>query len=58
MQLPPIYLGYGMRDRFSSASQLISQRLPQERVLTEPGGHDWSTWLALWHRMLDLEMFG
>jgi pimeloyl-ACP methyl ester carboxylesterase len=54
---PLIHLGYGMSDRFAPASRLISQRLAPQQVITEPGGHDWPTWLALWSRMLDQVMF-
>ena len=51
--LPPTYLGYGLADRFAAASRLLSQRLPPERVLTHPGTHDWSTWIALWNTLLE-----
>ena len=54
---PFIYLGYGHEDRFAAASQLLSQRLPADRIAMVPGGHDWSTWLALWCRMLDRPVF-
>ena len=54
---PLIYLGYGQEDRFAAASQLLSQRLPPDRVTMVPGGHNWSTWLALWCRMLDRPVF-
>jgi pimeloyl-ACP methyl ester carboxylesterase len=57
-ETPPVYLGYGHEDRFAAASQLLSQRLPEERVVVLPGGHDWPTWLALWCRILDCAAFG
>lgn len=55
--MPPVYLGYGQADRFAAASQLLSQRLPAERIIAGHGGHDWPTWHALWCRMLDLPIF-
>jgi pimeloyl-ACP methyl ester carboxylesterase len=50
---PPVYLGYGSEDRYRGASILLSQRLPQQRVTALSGGHDWATWIALWHALLD-----
>lgn len=57
LDTPPVYLGYGHEDRFAAASQLLSQRLLAERIVTAAGGHDWPTWLALWCRMLDRRVF-
>ncbi|HJV88575.1 MAG TPA: alpha/beta hydrolase [Noviherbaspirillum sp.] len=48
----PIYLAYGNRDMFRRANGLLGQVLPQERVLSIPGGHDWHTWKALWQMVL------
>lgn len=50
---PPVYLGYGSEDRYRGASALLAECLPQERVTVLPGGHDWETWIALWHALLD-----
>ncbi len=50
---PAIYLGYGSEDRYRGASALLSECLPQHRVTAIPGGHDWQTWVALWHAFLD-----
>jgi pimeloyl-ACP methyl ester carboxylesterase len=54
---PGIYLGYGLEDRFLGASELLSACLPQHRVLTTPGGHDWETWRRLWEGLLDKQPF-
>lgn len=54
---PSIYLGYGSEDRYRGASILLSERLPQHRVAVMPGGHDWETWIALWHALLDKRPF-
>ena len=50
---PDIWLGYGTNDRYAPASALLAARLAPERVLTQPGGHDWPTWQALWPCLLD-----
>ena len=54
---PKIYLGYGIKDRFAGASQMLAERLPAASVVSIPGRHDWATWIKLWHHLLDLEMF-
>ncbi len=51
--LPPIYLGYGLDDRFASAHRRLAELLPPERVRTTPGGHDWPAWRTLWLAWLD-----
>ena len=55
---PRIYLGYGTEDRFAPASQLMAERLPPAQVVATPGGHDWATWLRLWRRLLNQDLFG
>jgi pimeloyl-ACP methyl ester carboxylesterase len=50
---PVIHVGYGSEDRYRGGSMLLSQCLPQRRVTVIPGGHDWETWRALWHALLD-----
>jgi len=47
---PPLILAYGENDRYGKAHGLLAEVLPADRVLTEPGGHDWSTWKRLWKR--------
>jgi pimeloyl-ACP methyl ester carboxylesterase len=55
--LPKIYLGYGTRDRFAPASIMLSERLPGRRVATVEGGHDWPTWVDLWNKLLEQDLF-
>ena len=50
---PRIYVGYGTEDRYAPASQMLAAQLPPSRVAALPGGHDWDTWLGLWHTLLD-----
>ena len=50
---PPLYLGYGTEDRFAHAHALMAKTLPRSRVDTQPGGHAWPVWAALWERHLD-----
>ncbi len=52
-RLPPIFLGYGSEDRYRGTSAMLSACLPPHRLLVRPGGHDWATWIALWHALLD-----
>lgn len=49
---PPIYLGYGQRDWFSGAHALLADVLPEQQVVSIPGGHDWRTWKRLWQMTL------
>ena len=55
--LPRICLGYGTDDRYAPASMMLARQLPERQVVTVPGGHDWATWLKLWERWLDREVF-
>jgi len=52
-QLPPLYLGFGLADRFAPNHQLMAEALPAGHVFTTEGGHDWPQWSRLWARMLD-----
>lgn len=54
---PAVYLGYGLADRFVRGHTMLAERLPRDRVVTAAGGHDWKTWRALWHAVLDAEPF-
>jgi pimeloyl-ACP methyl ester carboxylesterase len=55
---PVLYLGYGDFDRFAAGHKLLAACLPEEKVLTAEGGHDWETWLLLWNKLLDALPFG
>ena len=50
--LPPLYLGFGLDDRFAFSHRLLAAALPTERVYTTPGGHDWPQWRTLWRAIL------
>jgi pimeloyl-ACP methyl ester carboxylesterase len=54
---PALYLGYGRNDRFGQGHRMLAEQLPKERVVTAEGGHDWTTWLALWRHVLDISPF-
>jgi pimeloyl-ACP methyl ester carboxylesterase len=48
-----LYLAYGEHDRYARASHLLAAGLPSDHVLVEKEGeHNWSTWFALWRRLL------
>lgn len=49
---PPMYLGYGVGDRFRFSHRLLAATLPPERVFTTEGGHDWPQWRRLWRAVL------
>jgi pimeloyl-ACP methyl ester carboxylesterase len=49
---PPLWLGYGERDRYRQSDRLLAAILPPERVFTAPGGHAWGPWRALWGKLL------
>src|SRR5690606_25855330 len=51
--LPPLYLGFGLSDRFAANHRLLAEALPPGHVFTTEGGHDWPQWSCLWHQMLD-----
>lgn len=53
----PIYLGWGEADRYAGAGRLLAGRLPCDRIFCIDGDHDWATWSALWHSMLDIVPF-
>jgi S-formylglutathione hydrolase FrmB len=50
---PPLYLGYGDRDRFVRSSSLIARALPEAHVEVQPGGHDWKTWKPVFEALID-----
>ena len=49
---PPLWLGYGLDDRFAFSHRLLANALPPERVATTDGGHDWPEWMRLWRSLL------
>ncbi len=51
-ELPPVYLGYGLDDRFAFSHALLADGLPSGKVFTTEGGHDWPEWRRLWRSML------
>jgi S-formylglutathione hydrolase FrmB len=52
--LPPLYLGFGLADRFAANHRLLADALPAGRVFTTEGGHDWPQWSRLWRKVLDV----
>lgn len=50
---PPIYVGFGVDDRFVASNRLLAQVLPSNQTFTVPGGHDWLPWQQLWAKFLD-----
>jgi pimeloyl-ACP methyl ester carboxylesterase len=50
---PPLFIGYGTRDRLEPFPELLDSVLPSERLLSAPGGHDWPPWTAMWADALE-----
>jgi pimeloyl-ACP methyl ester carboxylesterase len=50
---PPLYLAYGMGDRFAAKNAMVAEVLPEDHVFKLPGGHTWRTWRRLWSAVLD-----
>jgi pimeloyl-ACP methyl ester carboxylesterase len=48
-----VYLGYGSEDYYVNGHHLLAQVLPPERVYAIDGGHDYPTFITLWHMFLD-----
>jgi len=48
-----VYLGYGTDDTYKKGSQILAPLLPQDRVCTIDGGHDYETIKALWQIFLE-----
>ena len=49
---PPLFLGYGLNDRFADAQRQLQSMLPSGNTTSAPGGHDWPPWRALWRGWL------
>jgi len=52
-QHPPLYLAYGLQDKFNVSHRLLASILPADCVYTIEGAHDWRTWHTLWEHFLD-----
>jgi pimeloyl-ACP methyl ester carboxylesterase len=51
--LPSLYVGYGLRDSYRHASDILAKVLPADHVfVNREGAHDWDTWLSLWKQFL------
>jgi pimeloyl-ACP methyl ester carboxylesterase len=50
---PVISLGYGRSDSLAMSNRLLAAVLPENRVTSTPGGHEWAPWLKIWETLLD-----
>jgi pimeloyl-ACP methyl ester carboxylesterase len=55
--LPPILVGQALEDRFARTAALLAELLPSDQVISVPGGHDWTSWRALWRLVLERNPF-
>jgi pimeloyl-ACP methyl ester carboxylesterase len=51
-----VFFGYGAADRFADTQRVLARVVPATRATVRviAGGHDWSTWRALWDDYLDI----
>ncbi len=49
----PLHLAFGTEDRFAPAARMLAGLLPDSRVRTTAGKHDWKVWARLWREFLD-----
>ncbi len=49
----PVFLAYGTDDDLAPGHRLLARELPETRVVSRDGGHDWKTWARLWSDVLD-----
>ncbi len=51
---PPVYLGYGTTDRVTkNGPSLLAAALLDQRVFSQKGGHNYTTFQVLWSKHLD-----
>jgi pimeloyl-ACP methyl ester carboxylesterase len=53
----PMFLGYGVQDRFADGMRGLVQQLPKATFVEVAGEHDWAAWMPLWSRFLDAGHF-
>lgn len=53
--IPSTILAFGSKDKFERAGRLLARWLPEAKVFTNDGGHDWTTWSLLWADVLESE---
>lgn len=49
----PIFLGYGLSDKYGNGQRLFASTLPKEKVISIAGGHDFQTFRSLWSNFLE-----
>lgn len=56
-QQPQIILATGEEDKFIKGHRLIAKCLPESKVHSTNGKHNWNTWKELWQQILESEPF-
>ena len=54
---PPIYLGYGDKDKLAPADSLLRAELPASHVFMTEGVHEWGAWRRILKSFLDSPEF-
>jgi pimeloyl-ACP methyl ester carboxylesterase len=57
-RLPQVLVGHALDDRFATTAAMLAGMVPEDRMISVPGGHDWASWTSLWHLMLERDPFG
>lgn len=52
----PLYIGYGIGDRFTASNRMLATNLPEQYVMTTKGAHEWTAWQRLWTDFLEREL--
>ncbi|PLX90323.1 MAG: hypothetical protein C0614_00850, partial [Desulfuromonas sp.] len=53
-RFPPIFLGYAEKDVITGQGPaLLATALPEERVFSIPGDHDYPTFQAIWREQVE-----
>jgi len=55
---PPVYLGYGREDSFAPACRLLEDLLPEDHVISIPGGHTNTIMRKVWRLFLERGVLG
>jgi len=57
-EIQTVILAFGNKDKFRESGKLLSHFIPETRVFTNDGGHDWKSWHSLWLDILNSDALG
>ena len=56
--LPKLYLGWGTEDGLRAPLTMLAEVLPEDQVVTVPGGHEWTVWKPLFDQLVERALGG